>query len=142
MARSNTIIYGARRVETADVRGRCESLITSGDFSSSDVSLTYVARKDCFGISDLPEFSAQLSEWKRLRAVCSDYNVRKVEIAGKEFYMFVIQNRVMSENPFDVLAMSVANTLVSGYAYFTPNKALCDYVVAQLAENKPEPEDE
>jgi len=95
-------------------------------------ALTLQHLSGCFMEYPRERFAQQVKIWKQLGATCLEANVKSFDYRGKTFWRFVINPADLKDAPYGCPLAMAFNTVVSGYTYITPSKAVADWVVRQL----------
>jgi len=95
-------------------------------------ALTLQLLSGCFMDYPRERFAQQVKIWKQLGATCLEANVKSFDYRGKTFWRFVINPADLKDAPHACPLALAFNTVVVGFTYITPSKAVADWVVRQL----------
>ena len=126
--------YEARTYNMEALRKRTKKAVK--DIRNEDICLYFHKVKNQFGWCDKKAISGECKRFYKLRkegvVTMSEENNGTIELEGKTFYYFVVQNTDEEEDTIDPLALA-NGVFVEGYVYFfirsTNRDALYKYIM-------------
>lgn len=108
-----------------------EASLSFSQMEPNDVAITLIHRAGIFNVYNKKELAAQLTAWKKIKAVCLDSNIFEIMIDNKKAYLFIIQPKTQDDNSISPLALAF-NIIVSGYAYIVKKRESAEMIIASL----------